>query len=127
VNRRIPPATPTHLPRRPPAVNPPQTTSCTYPGQISVDLPKINPGKVKILAVEAPAPDSPFADLVIFLDAACKLAPAPFKAPGRFYSTAEKPGAVLGGVVKKGQYSYIVRRLVGLQSSLPALIPLWRG
>ncbi|GBF91240.1 hypothetical protein Rsub_03560 [Raphidocelis subcapitata] len=90
------------------------TSDCTYPGQISVDLPKIAPGKTKVVPVEGiKVPnrnDANYLALYVYMDVTCKLSPAPN--PGYFSSGARissGPGAVLASLQPKGQRYYPVK------------------
>ncbi|GBF91239.1 hypothetical protein Rsub_03559 [Raphidocelis subcapitata] len=90
------------------------TSDCTYPGQISVDLPKIAPGKTKVVPVEGiKVPnrnDAAFLEILVFMDVTCKLSPAPNS--GYFSSVARissGPGAVLASLQQKGQLYYPIK------------------
>ncbi|GBF97627.1 hypothetical protein Rsub_10503 [Raphidocelis subcapitata] len=85
------------------------TMECTHAGQISVELPTIAPGKTKVVPVEGlKAADDYFTTVAFFIDATCKLAAAPVRAGRWTATTAEKAGALLGGVQTKGQITFTV-------------------
>ncbi|GBF96754.1 hypothetical protein Rsub_09610 [Raphidocelis subcapitata] len=66
------------------------STDCTYPGQYSADIPKIAPGKTKVVAVDGiKAHEDNYYDARIdaFLDVTCKLFPTPVKVK----TTPKKP------------------------------------
>ncbi|GBF88598.1 hypothetical protein Rsub_01313 [Raphidocelis subcapitata] len=88
-------------------------SNCTYPGQYSADIPKIAPGKTKVVAVEgikAPEDNDGKARIETYLDVTCKLSPTPVGMWGWLSSPmASEPGAVLGAVPEKGQLYYNVK------------------
>ncbi|GBF97626.1 hypothetical protein Rsub_10502 [Raphidocelis subcapitata] len=86
------------------------TTECTHAGQVSVELPKIAPGKVKVVPVEGlKAADDYFTTVAFFIDATCKLAAEPVNAGSWTATTTKTAGALLGGVQAKGQLTFTVK------------------
>ena len=91
---------------------PPKTSRCTHMGQKTVDLPKIGPGKTKVIPVDGlKVSSSSYGEVNVVLDASCMLAPVPVDAywESPYYLAVEKAGALLGGVQPKGQIYFTVR------------------
>ncbi|GBF98828.1 hypothetical protein Rsub_11593 [Raphidocelis subcapitata] len=88
------------------------TSSCTNTGGVTVELPKIGPGKIKTVKVEglvAPKGKSSSYNIVL-LDSTCTLGKAPVDYTGLgFYNIMDAPSAYIGGVQAKGQFTFTVK------------------
>ncbi|GBF91243.1 hypothetical protein Rsub_03563 [Raphidocelis subcapitata] len=83
-------------------------TACGTRGDVTVDLPKIAPGKTKILTIESlPASADTYGWVIALMDPDCTLGPAPTFVR-RSYLTAPAPAAFIRGTHAKGQYTYQV-------------------
>ncbi|GBF96761.1 hypothetical protein Rsub_09617 [Raphidocelis subcapitata] len=77
------------------------STDCTYPGEYSADIPKLAPGKTKVVAVEgikAPKTNDGEAGIDVFLDVTCKLSPTPV---GMWVKTTPKQPKINGTMTVK--------------------------
>ncbi|GBF96588.1 hypothetical protein Rsub_09334 [Raphidocelis subcapitata] len=91
-------------------------TSCNNTGGISIELPKIGPGKIKTIKVEglvAPKgsgnPGPTTSDTTVVTDSTCKLHKYPFSVHQGYYNMLTAPGAYIGGVQIKGQLTYAIK------------------
>ncbi|GBF90368.1 hypothetical protein Rsub_02474 [Raphidocelis subcapitata] len=88
------------------------TSECTHIGQRTVHLPKIDPGKTKVIPVKAPSSSRDGrGEIIAVLDASCMLGPKPADARtwSPYYYTTDKAGALLGGVQQNGQLSFVLK------------------
>ncbi|GBF91242.1 hypothetical protein Rsub_03562 [Raphidocelis subcapitata] len=82
---------------------PPSASDCGTAGNVTVELPKIPPGKTKAVAVEGlTAPSKGNGWVYALIDPDCKLGPVPTLVWGG-YDTAPAAGAIIRGVHLKGQ------------------------
>ncbi|GBF90395.1 hypothetical protein Rsub_02501 [Raphidocelis subcapitata] len=85
-------------------------SSCNNSGGVTIELPKLGPGKTKTLTVDSlVAPDAPDSYLLFLTDAGCALNSKPGPLRFGYYDIAPSASAYFGGVQAKGQLSYTVK------------------
>ncbi|GBF90385.1 hypothetical protein Rsub_02491 [Raphidocelis subcapitata] len=86
--------------------------SCNNTGGVLVELPKINPGKVKTIKVEglvARTSNEGLKIQAILVDAKCALGTAPRATAFPVYEVAPSPSAAFGGVQAKDQLTFAIK------------------
>ncbi|GBF96597.1 hypothetical protein Rsub_09343 [Raphidocelis subcapitata] len=89
-------------------------TSCNNTGGISIELPKIGPGKIKTIKVEGLVAPKDFTYswlryTTVLTDSTCKLDKYPASVRDGHYEMLTEPGAYMGGVHIKGQLTYAIK------------------